>query len=892
MKIIYFISILLLINSGHLLCAEVEKVEQNSNLKINAVRSNERIVVDGNLDEKVWQRQGIAELIQQDPDQGLNPSQHSEFWVSYDDEAIYFAAKFYDNQPDSILARLVRRDFIWGDPSDGCVLYLDSYHDNRSGYFFYVSAAGTLADGLIENDVKQPNDLSWDGVWEGSASLNDDGWSVEMKIPYSQLRFNEGDSQVWGINVERFISRRFETDMLVYTPRNESGFTSRFPDLVGIEGITPPARIEYLPYVVGKAEYIQTAPGDPFNSGSEYSPGLGLDVRAGLGNSLTLNGTINPDFGQVEVDPAIVNLTDVEYTFEEKRPFFTEGATIYRFGRGGTNNNVSFNWPTTNIFYSRRIGRAPQGSLPPYDYADIPNGTHILGAAKISGQVYDDWKFGTIQSLTKREFADVSIDGVNSSAEVEPLTYYGVLRLQRDFNAGSQGFGILSTFANRFFDDPALSYQINKNAFIVASDGWTFLDSENTYVLTGWAALSSVTGTNERMISLQRSSTHYFQRPDATHVSVDSSATSMTGYSGRFMLNKNRGRWTFNTAVGFISPKFEVNDLGYGSYSDYINAHFYTNYIWNVPTDFYQHFGINASTFVSYDFGGNRVAQGYRAGTYIALRDYSGANLSYTYNPSTLNSRRTRGGPLTVNPERNSFNLEINTDIRAWWVLYVGGNNSFGEDGSSRGIYTNLEIKVLPTLTVSFGPEFYKDIFETQWIRNFVDPAATETYGRRYVFSHLDQTTFSGSFRADWIISPKLSFQVYLQPLIASGSYNDFKFLEQPSSYNFTIYGENGSTIEQTTNPNGEITSYALDPDGEGPAEPKTIGNPNFNYVSLRGNAVLRWEYMAGSTLYLVWTQSREDVTPTGEFEFGNSMNNLMSVQPDNIFMIKITYWL
>ena len=248
------------------------------------------------------------------------------------------------------MARLVRRDFIWGDPSDGCVLYLDSYRDKRSGYFFYVSAAGTLADGLIENDVKQPNDLSWDAVWEGGASLNKDGWSAEMKIPYSQLRFQEGDSQVWGINVERFISRRFETDMLVYTPRNENGFTSRFPDLVGIEGITPPSRVEYLPYVVGKAEYIQTTPGNPFNSGQEYSPGLGLDVRAGLGNSLTLNGTINPDFGQVEVDPAVVNLTDVESTFEEKRPFFTEGASIYRFGGGGTNNSVSFNWPTTNIF--------------------------------------------------------------------------------------------------------------------------------------------------------------------------------------------------------------------------------------------------------------------------------------------------------------------------------------------------------------------------------------------------------------------------------------------------------------------------------------------------------------------------------------------------------------
>ena len=867
-------------------------VEQNSKRQISAVRVEEKIVIDGKLNEKIWQGPAFSGLIQQDPEQGVEPSQQTEFWVAYDDEAFYFAGKFYDTQPDSILARLVRRDFIWGDPSDGCVLYLDSYHDNRSGYFFYVSAAGTLADGLIENDVKQPNDLSWDGVWEGSASLSDDGWSVEMKIPYSQLRFQEGDSQVWGINVERFISRRFETDMLVFTPRNESGFTSRFPDLVGIEGITPPTRIEFLPYVVAKAEYIQSAPGNPFNSGSEYSPGIGLDVRAGLGNSLTLNGTINPDFGQVEVDPAVVNLTDVEYTFEEKRPFFTEGASIYRFGYGGTNNTVSFNWPTTNIFYSRRIGRAPQGGLPTFDYADIPDGTHILGAAKISGQIYDGWKFGTIQSLTKREFADINVNSINSRIEVEPLTYYGVLRLQRDFNSGNQGFGLLSTFTNRFFVDQMLSYSINKNAFVLASDGWTFLDSDNTYVLTGWAALSNINGSTERLIALQESPTHYFQRPDVTHVKVDSAATSMTGYSGRLMLNKNRGRWTFNTAVGFVNPKFEVNDLGFGSFSDYINAHFHTNYIWNVPTDFYQYFGFNASAFVSYDFGLNRIAEGYRVGSYLTLRDFYGANLSYLYNPSTLNSRRTRGGPLTINPERHSINFDLYTDNRVWWVLNIGGNYNTGEDGVSRGIYTNLEFKVLPTLTVSFGPEFYKDIFETQWISNFADPAATETYHYRYVFAHLDQTTFSANIRFDWIMNPKLSFQLYLQPLISSGNYNDFKFLNRPASYDYTIYGQNGSTIDQVTNTNGAVTSYTLDPDGEGPADAQTISNPNFNFVSLRGNAVLRWEYMAGSTLYLVWTQSRADVGPTGEFEFSNSFRNLMNIEPDNIFMLKITYWL
>lgn len=862
-----------------------------SNMKIVAVRADDRIVIDGHLTEKVWQRPGYKKLEQQDPYEGLRPSQESEFWVAYDDEALYFAAKYYDSNPDSIMARLVRRDFIWGDPSDGCVLYLDSYHDNRSGYFFYVSAAGTLADGLIENDVKQPNDLSWDGVWEGVPYIDDSGWSIEMKIPYSQLRFNEGSEQVWGINVERFISRNFETDMLAYTPRNESGFTSRFPDLVGIEGITPPARIEFLPYVTGKASYIGNVPGDPFNSGAEYSPGLGLDIRAGLGNSLTLNGTINPDFGQVEVDPAFVNLSDVEHSFEEKRPFFTEGVSIYRFGRGGTNNNVSFNWPTQSIFYSRRIGRAPQGNLPDYDYADVPEGTHILGAAKISGQAFDNWKVGMIHALTKREFADIQVDGQRSSVEVEPLTYYGIFRAQRDFSEGAQGIGLLSTFTNRFYSDEGLKSLTNKNALVVATDGWTFLDEDQTYVLTGWAALSNITADRTRMIDLQTSSTHYFQRPDADYLSVDSNATSLTGYGGRLMLNKNRGRWTFNTAIGFVDPNFEINDLGFGSYSDIINAHFYTSYRWNEPTDFYRFTGINAAVFLNYDFGGNRTAQGYWLGSYITLHDYSGGNISLTYNPETYNSRRTRGGPLTINPESKSVHLEINSDGRVWWVGYLGGDISLSNSGDSKSFYTNFEFKVLPTLTLSVGPEYYKDVSEAQWVTNVSDVTATETYGRRYIFAHLDQTTFAADIRADWIISPKLSFQIYIQPFIASGEYSDYKYLARSKSFDFIKYGEEGSTLERIVSEEGDIT-YNLDSDGNGPSEPVTLRNRDFNYISLRGNAVLRWEYLPGSTLFLVWTQSREEYEPNGEFRFGKSFNNLFGTRPDNIFMLKLSYWL
>jgi len=864
--------------------------ENTASQKLNAVRTDENIKIDGLLDESIWNRPGFNGLTQQEPIQGVSPSQHSEVWIAYDDAAIYFAAKYYDKKPDSIMARLVRRDFIWGDPSDGCVLYLDPYNDDRSGYFFYVSAAGTLADGLIENDVKQPNDLTWDAVWEGVPKIDKDGWTIEMKIPYSQLRFKEEDVQVWGINVERFISRAAETDMIAYTPRNENGFTSRFPDLVGIKGIKPSARFEALPYITGKAEYIGNNPDDPFNPGHKYLPGIGMDLKAGLGSSLTLDGTINPDFGQVEVDPAVVNLTDVETSFQEKRPFFTEGINIFRFGRGGTNSNISFMWPTLNIFYSRRIGRSPQGRLSNYDYADIPNGTHILGAGKISGQIMNDWKIGTIHALTEREFARTQLDGKKSDVELEPLTYYGVFRMQKDFAAGKQGIGFLSTFTNRFFKDDILQNTISKDALVLAADGWTFLDNDRTYVLTGWSAISRVAGSKDRIINLQKNSGHYFQRPDATHIEVDSSATSLSGYAGRLMLNKNRGQWMFNTAVGFLSPRFEVNDLGFGSYSDLINTHFYTRYSWLEPTEYYQSTGIFAATYLNYDFGGNKTAQGFNVGSFINFTNLYGADFTFIYNPSSYNARRTRGGPLTVNPVSRTYNFDFYTDNRQWWVFTFVGQFTNGEDYKGKYFFTRLELKVNTTLTLSFGPEYYKDNFNAQWIGAITDATAKETYGKRYLFANLDQNTFGAEIRADWIMTPKLSFQVYIQPLVTSGKYSSFKALRKPKSYDFLKYGQDGSTFEKSVTENGE-TYYTLDPDGNGSASAATIGNPDFNYISLRGNAVIRWEYMPGSALFLVWTQSRENIDSNGDFQFGNSMNNLINVRPDNIFMLKLTYW-
>jgi len=493
--------------------------------------------------------------------------------------------------------------------------------------------------------------------------------------------------------------------------------------------------------------------------------------------------------------------------------------------------------------------------------------------------------------LSHKENLHLDNAGTESESEIEPQAYYGVLRLQRDFNEGMQGIGLLTTFTNRFFKEPDLKYQLNKDAIVAGVDGWFFLDKDRTYVITGWAAASRVSGDKDRMTSLQTNPRHYFQRPDVDHVSIDENATSLSGFAGRIMLNKNRGRFNINTAIGFLSPKFEVNDLGYGSYSDLINMHWAMSYRFNTPTSVYQNLGFNASTYANFDFGGNKIGQGISTGAYINFKNLSGTGINFNYNPESFNARRTRGGPLTLNPSSRSYNFYYYSDNRKWWVANFGGFLATGDNATSKGAYANIELKISSRFTLQAGINFNKNDYNAQWVRGVNDPLAMATYGKQYIFANLDQTVLATEIRMDWILKPNLSFQVYLQPYVVSGKYDKFKVLQSPKTYDFMQYGENGSTITENQTA-GNTSSYTLDADGDGPSEAITIGNPNFNYISLRGNAVLRWEYRKGSTLYLVWTQSREMVEPNGEFDFGNSFESMFNTKADNIFMLKFTYWI
>jgi hypothetical protein len=826
--------------------------------QVRAIRLAQPITIDGSLRESLWQTaERISGFTQRDPTEGAAPTESTVVYIAYDDAALYIGARLYDAHPDSVVARLARRDESTN--SDRFQVFIDPYHDKRSGFYFGISAAGTLYDGTLFND--EWDDNSWDGVWEGKVTRDEQGWTAEMRIPYSQLRFVRRSQYVWGINFRRDIARKNEFDYLVYTPKNGSGFVSRFPDLVGIERIEPPRRIEVMPYTTTKAAFTPRQSGDPFNDGSRLAQGFGADARIGLGSNLTLNATVNPDFGQVEVDPAVVNLSDVETFFNEKRPFFVEGSSIFDFGFGGQRNFWGFNWSGPSFFYSRRIGRSLGVGAPEGGYADAPSGAHILGALKLTGKVAGSWNVGGLTAVTAREHASM-VDSLDSrwSQEIEPLTVYGVYRAQKEFSKGRQGLGFLTTVAGRSFDDPTLRDARNSNALMFGADGWTFLDSNKTWVTTGWVSASRIAGSRARVTSVQQSSTHYFQQPDAGHVAVDTMATTLDGMAARVTLAKQRGNTFVNSAFGFISPGYDVNDLGFLSRTGYINMHVGGGRTWTKVGKVFRYAETGGALFRNYDWDGNINWSGIFNFGYVQFLNYYWINWNAAYNPWTVNNRRTRGGPLTLTPPGYQFGMDVGSDTRQRFTVSAGGGTYYrSQNDVEWWSYANLQYRPAPNVSVTVGPNLSVGRYPLQYVTDSADASATSTFDRAYIFARLRQTELSAGIRLNWTYSPTLSLQLYAQPLVSAGKYDQFKQLAQPRSYDFFA------------------TSAPF--------------NPDFNFKSLRGNAVLRWEYLPGSTLYFVWTQSRSHSDDSGDFAFGSSMGRLWRAPAENIFMIKASYW-
>ena len=850
---------------------------------VHAVRLTSPVSVDGALTDPAWQGPpGITRLVQLQPYEGAAANDSTWVWFAYDDQALYVAARMWDAHPDSIIAPYFRRDnFI---PSDFAGVILDPFHDHRTGYEFVLTPSGALMDATTANDGEE--DASWDGVWEGRVRRDPQGWTCELRIPFSQLRFTPGASQVWGVNFGRNVARRAEKSFAVIKPKAESGFQSRFPHLVGIEGVKGGRTLELSPYVTGKAEYLVRPTGDPFNDGSRYTPTVGGDLRTSLGSNLTLNATVNPDFGQVEVDPAVVNLSDVESFYQEKRPFFTENSRVFSFGTDGANDSWGMNWPQPTFFYSRRIGRAPQGGVPDDAvFADVPIASHILGAAKLTGRPAPGWNFGTLQALTSRERAKVWTDGIESRSEVEPLTWYGMVRGQREFKEGRNGLGLLSTLAQRRFGDGGLlADDLNRQSLMAGLDGWHFLDPKKVWVLSGWSAMSRVAGTEARMDALQRSSRHYFQRPDAGYLGVRD-ATSLTGFAGRLALNKQEGNVAFNSAVGVLDPKFDVSDMGYQSYADLVNAHVMTGYKWTKANRWQTESRLAGYVASNWDFGGERVWSEVGGSGHVTFINNHRLDVMADWYPEATANRQTRGGPHMLRRAGGDLGLHYDTDENRTLssCTNAGIESTPGTDSYDWYVTPKLVWKPSPRIYLSFGPTFEHNVADAQFVTSVAAPGEVpaDFGGRRYVFARLDQTTVAAGIRLNVTFTPDLSLQTYIQPFISAGRFSDFKELARAGTYDFVHYGRDAGTSYE----GGTVTPAAA-------GTPFALGDPSFNFKSLRGNAVLRWEYRPGSVLYFVWTQERTDEEALGDLRFGPSTRRLFDAQANDIFMVKATYYL
>jgi len=853
---------------------------------IRAVRTSTPPTIDGRLTEEAWAAAPVADgFTQRDPDEGRPATERTEVRILFDDTAVYVGARMFDGEPTRITRRLSSRDS--DADADRLTIYLDPMRDKLTGAIFRVSAANVQQDAALYNDSWW--DGTWDAVWQSQVSTDDQGWSAEIRIPLSQLRFTNADRQTWGINVERFVRRKNEYSWLEMVPKNENGNASRMLELTGLDGMHPRRNLELLPYVAARAEFVQpAAAGNPFNDGSRGFGAAGLDMKWGLSSNLTVSATVNPDFGQVEVDPAVVNLTAFETFFDEKRPFFLEGSQIFNnFGRGGANDYWGFNNSEPQIFYSRRIGRAPQLAASG-DYVDAPTATTILGAAKLTGKTSGRWSLGLLQAITGEETARTSVGGFGSRAVVEPLTSYTVARVQREVG-NRTGLGFLATSVSRQLNTQAAKDGLSSDAFVVGTDAYWFVDGDKEWVLTGDLATSRVSGTTTLLEKLQRAPQRYYQRPDAPHVHLDPTLTSLSGFTGRVNLNRNRGNWRVNAALWTGSPGWESNDLGFHSTGDRAGAHAVVFVQGTRPRPFSRSRSVWAAKSWTWNFAREMQSDTWNMQARNTFMNYWSAGINAGYGRRTLDDRLTRGGPSAESPSSGFVNLQGNTDSRRWLSVSSNYNQNWRESGAwSRNASVSLNFKPSPRLTISTGPQWNRNHSIAQYVTTITDATATHTFGGRYVFGGLEQSQLTMTTRVSVIVTPKVSMQVFAQPLIAVGDYGDFKELARPRSYDFLHYGVTAGSIAYD-----RLTrSYAVDPDGAGAAPAFSFSDPDFNFKSLRLNAVFRWEVKPGSALYAVWTRQQVDLTNPGVFSPGRDARALFGAGGDDVILVKMAYWL
>lgn len=829
--------------------------------------------LDGALDDPAWERATpITGFMQRDPNEGEPATERTEVRVLYDDHALYVGVRAYDSDPSQIVGRLTRRD--QHSPSDWLVISIDSYFDRRTAFDFWVNPAGVERDIYRYDDTRQ--DDSWDAVWDVAVSRDAEGWAAEFRIPFSQLRFAEASEQTWGFNVTRIVQRKNETALWKPIPKEGSGWVSEYGDLVGMRGIEPGRRLEVLPYLLASEALTPREDGNPFETGTEFDGKVGLDLKYGVTNNLTLDLTVNPDFGQVEADPSVVNLSVFETFFREKRPFFIEGANIFDFGITGTNGGGE------PLFYSRRIGRSPQGNADARGgYAEAPDRTTILGAAKLSGKTSNGWSIGVLNALTSKETAEIiDSDGRPHRDVVEPFTNYAVARVQRDFRDGKSAIGAILTSVNRNLS-PGLDF-LHSAAYAAGLDArHRFWDAN--WELTGKIVGSHVRGSTEALEQTQQRSTRYFQRPDADHVEFDPTRTSLTGTSGSLGFSKiGGGHWRGSLGYEWVAPSFEANDLGFLREADIQRSFVWVAYREFQPGDIFRNYNINLNAWNFWTFGGERTATGGNVNGNFTLLNYWGGWGGVNRSIEAVSTRVLRGGPAMKRPGSWNAWYGLHTDNRKPVVLEGGGWIWADDERShSGGFWTFMQFRPRDNVRLTFGPEYSWNHDDWQ----FVD--AQEVLGAdQYIMGVLDQKTISLTTRLDWTFTPNMSLQLYAQPFVSSGDYLRFRRVTDPLAERYSDRFE--ALGRRLTLDDG---TYNADLNRDGTAD-LSFNDPDFTFAELRSTLVLRWEYVSGSTIFLVWQQNRSSFVEQGDFRPGRDFGDLLTADGDNVFLMKVNYYL
>ena len=845
--------------------------------------------IDGRLDDEVWLRAPvISQFTQRDPDEGVPESERTEVRVIYDDEKIYVGVRLHDRQ--RVTTRMGRRDMELSS-SDWIRVSFDSYFDRRTAYRFDVNPSSVRRDAILGAGnsggggggggfTGPEGDLAWDPVWDARATVDEAGWTAELSIPFSQLRFVQ-NAETWGLQIERILDRRQELSLFSFTRKSETGGVGAFGNLTGLTGLQPGRRLEILPYLLSEADMVD-AGDNPFRSNNEIYAQAGVDVRYGITSNLTLTTTVNPDFGQVEVDPAVINLTAFETRFDERRPFFVEGAQSFRFagGLGGPSALAQ------NMFYTRRIGRAPQLGID--EPNDIPDTARILGAAKLTGKTSSGWSVGVLNAVTAREegrFVDEG--GASSKALAEPLTNFFVGRLNREMRSGQTTFGPMLTAVTRDVSNPRAGDALHSSAFAGGVDFYHEW-ADRTWNIAGFAVGSHVTGSPDAILRTQRTSTRYFQRPDAKSFSLDPTRTSLNGTAASVQFRKASGRhWTGDGWVATTSPGFEMNDLGFQQRADRHAAGGGIRYQELEPGDVLRTWNVFSGNDFAVNWDGDVVdARNFLRGT-VQFLNYWSISGMIRNEPERMDDRFTRGGPLAETPHAMYSELEVTSDPRQ----AVGGSVQVGRwrndvGGAIDDAQVSLTLRTSPRWNLTVGPSYIHARQDAQYVSTVTDEAATGTFGRRYIFAPLDQKELGIVTRLNYTFTRDLTLELYVQPLVSHADYGTPKEFLTPSGYDFGVYGQDLGSLTKV----GDVYHVEV-PHADGTSM-FTVPDRSFTTRSLRGNAVVRWEYRPGSTLFFVWQQERLNRDLMGSFGLDQAMGSLFDAQANNVFVVKWSYWL